>query len=501
MIKVDKESIKLFYTDIENFLKSRRASDSRAQVMNRKLDQYTLLVNHIWRQNLTRWLQVMRSDIEQSDETKTLSLHKESILLLDVYNDLVVTKKVPNWERLTNVVFHDERTGSFVDELACLKDLVETGHLVEICDETGITGRKTADFILHNDGQSIHVEVKSLEDRRSSEVYKWLQATKSLNDTCQSKSISYHITIDVSDITNPNLKQRIIECMSSGIKAAKEYGEEALPSGKVVFRRFHDPIKLLPPQIGDPPDGFERYVSARVDKAHPENVDYAIAFDIRVQLMDDLIQTTLNQIGSAAKKFPSESANIIYIGMPFVDGRYFMEQTDILFDSIYNELNRKRSRINAVVLMAKTINSGILASNQQPITYERFIISCHQPKVPFPRWFSFPLANMDNEIDLNSEGTLSFQFQPHAPMIHQRGKNLFWLLSPTGNTQVRIWQNYTDRLRFDVMSKLTKRILIDADVSSINPYDRCFAALTWKVSEVILHIFTPDGELKFYPRN
>jgi hypothetical protein len=212
-----------------------------------------------------------------------------------------------------------------------------------------------------------------------------------------------------------------------------------------------------------------------------------------------ITEAAINQISAAAKKFPKDEPNILYLGLPFVDGRIFLDQVDMIYPAIFHEINRRRKRVNAVVLMAKVIDLELASLTGEAVRYERYVVPSTCARTPLPSWFRFPWSNMQQDLDVKREGTLTLDFQPHIPLLSQRGATLFWASSATAKSQIHVWQNYHNRLRFDVTAGELPKFFVDADVSDIEASEKCMAALTWKDNDINLMLFTPKGEKVFRP--
>jgi hypothetical protein len=150
MLKIDLNTLAFVREDIHRLLRSLNIDTTREIHETKRKILGGVPAGVLQRGSFIEWFKIFVFNVDQSLSGGQVKLHAESIKLLDVYHDLRATKHLSGWSRLIGVVADGAKAGSLVDELACLKDLMQGNGVVEICNEDGRSHRKTADFLIRN---------------------------------------------------------------------------------------------------------------------------------------------------------------------------------------------------------------------------------------------------------------------------------------------------------------------------------------------------------------
>jgi hypothetical protein len=451
----------------------------------------------------------LQTEVDLSVQRGSFQLSENSLFLLDHLVRLREVRSMPGIERILQNIEDANSYHSALFEVFILTLLIKKGIDVQIVEESKIPNERTPDFKVTTESGAVYVECKSLDDKSRFEERVWTQIEgRIIKILAKTKrywlvSLKAHRIIGGSDI------EPVLNCVRKRCDAG-ETDSCSTPDGAIDIA--FQPISGAGWQYGtfDPPRKHERgwweadqqYFCGIPFYRHPVIVESEAFFDANeAGRIDTLIQSGYGQI-------QYDHPGIIVVQVPNRRGEQLLEICDGAFHRIFGTLKR-RPRVNAVVLCARTIQKPI---TEHPISeYFAIIPNGHSEKalpeefeVPGARQMQFPtksgkIETVELEL-LGEEGTLMCEFGLHQTMSEQRGRDIIYYCNRSGTNQIRAWQSYNDEFRVDIVMAKHGRQTFKSKVVDFEPDVTHKLCIAWSKDKITIaadgRMLTPCDELE-----
>ncbi|TPQ34588.1 hypothetical protein C2U70_16845 [Bradyrhizobium guangdongense] len=457
------------------------------------------------------WHELMQA-VDNSEAQGKLALPERSFYLLDQLIRLKGLLGLADIDRILTKLETGREYFSTMFEiyiLSCYRDL---GALIEIVPESKVPGVRTADFLVKAKGGNCYVECKSLEDMSREEQHFYEEVQEGAMRAMDANTRSWRIEIRATRILRGRDIVDIVKLVTKSI-VADDLTPIASSDGGITikFSRFSSfPEGWITGTQDDIPRSLSMgYIECETGTDLIGNPRYKRVMIVECEpyLSNDESKRILADVNSAHGQIPDGSSGIVHIEIPFKKGDRLLEVSDLAYQRAFGLLKKKR-RLNAVILCARTLSKNA-KEGENPIQNYEAIVPNSIPATPLPegiailgtdfsgmkppektslwsdiKWFWKQLRLWLKEdvkewptsirkisqlamLGANAEGTIVIEFGINEPMTSQLGKSLVFFSSPDGAKQLRLWQSFANHFRVDVVHPTFGRRTFRGDLNHL----------------------------------
>lgn len=439
-------------------------------------------------------LEQLHRDVSQSKASRALQLSPGSVFFLDSISALEDYPKNEHWVDLLKKLSNSSQYFSTLFEAQIYASYRDKPFKVHPVGQA--QGARTSDFVADCSTSRVFIECKSMEDLSVAEQPLWGTIQSRILKLMARHRRSWRISIRAnrwirgSDV-EPMVKA-VDQQLRSGLPGEMHY--DSMP----IYCESYGSYDVE--RAGDLGVHFDKDALVAVNAEIRRNPDGSMSYRglVVVEVIrhqgEDESRRILAQIDQSYGQFQDGSPGILHIEIPYKDGARLLDVADRAYQRIFGYLRRK-PRINAVVLSARTINTTTTVADRPVLTYYA-VVPNPVPRHPLPADFSLLGSQSSAELsealesetfDLD-EGSLSFEFEFFEPLPQQIGRDVLYYSSPDGRRQLRLWQSFANRFRADIVSPVYGRRQAEADLNSLLAHRKHRFAMSWSAEGVSMAV-------------
>jgi len=481
----------------------------------------------------------LQQQISESEAAKSLKLSERSLFFLDELVRVSALLTIPGIGRLLARIGQHDQFHSAMFESLVLSLYRQSGAEIEIVPELSEAGQRRPDFRVKTPGGDVYVECKSLEDFSRKEERIWEQLEAQIVRRLETARRYWRVMIEAKR----ELGGADIAALSSAVEQSAAAGllDQIVTDDGLVSITF-EVLASDDSWFGGDLAEFERrgelgwceseqHVSPLGTKyyCHPifvEGKPFKRADDTKRILAD---------ISDAHGQVAEEEVGVVHIQVPYKDGRRLLDIADNAFQRMFGLLRQKR-RLACAVLSARTLDPQTKAG-QNPIMDFHVVVPNPKPCRELPREFvtvgavenpvtpprsapphaiedflwalwlflvrtPFRWARVNprtSSLDAllrREEGSLFIEFGIYQPLKEQPGRCLFSYCSRDGRRQLKLWQSFAGKFRFDVVHAAFGRRTFSVELGDLELNTMHKLAVSWSRDALTAVL---DGRFVFQP--
>jgi hypothetical protein len=455
------------------------------------------------------WHELMQA-VEKSEETRTIALPERSLFLLDHLVRLKLLTAVPGIERILLRLEQRDQYYSAMFEILILSFYHERGAPIEVVAEASRSGQRRADFVIRHGSQCVHIECKSLEDHSRKEGRIWEQIESSIMRALSSDKRCWRVLIIATRPVGGKDISTIVSLASAQIKQGA-LDSFATPDGGVIVSFESSSAWPDAWQLGGI-ESIERRTDRGFIEAELSTNEAGAPLHRNVMVVEsipfynpDETKRILDDVSDAHGQIPDGICGVVHIEIPFRESGRLLDIADVAFQRTFGFIKKKR-RLNAAVLSARTLRKGI-KDGENPISDYYVVIPNPEAATHLPndfailgwderlpeirketiwqtiRWwvkviriflFHKPHAwpkNINRPSDWSAvsgrEGTVLIEFGINQPLPEQLGRSIVNYCSRDGRRQIRLWQSFKNHFRADIVDVSFGRRTFRTDLNDL----------------------------------
>jgi hypothetical protein len=397
-----------------------------------------------------------------------------AVFLLYLLDDLEILRDNRNMERILDGLRDESKFFSAAFEVHVAAHYKLAGWMVEIPEESGHSGKQW-DLTLSRSGQSVYVEVKSLDDREA--TFETKQVPREVCRALVKKRRSYQVHIDLLTPLDGPMHQTIVQEVLAATKANSVF--DATAGGKFRIRGkkiaewdsvTHGGITI--PPISEKPEFAEVHVEVMPTQAARSRNLVLISISRRYE--HNLPTSVRNALDTAGGQLPKSGPGIVHIQIPTEDTERVLGFADDNYSAIYREINRNTERVNAVVLTARAVD----IDQRPPIVEEHYVVPNYSVRSELPTGFAI-MGSRDLGIPLDQEAcTIDMKFAVPSAVDPSRDATVYSHCTGDGRSQLKIWTRKGSLIRCELVSPFHARAICECEKTLV-PGKNCRFTATW----------------------
>lgn len=435
---------------------------------------------------LAFWWRAFKQDIDKSESANLLILSDYSIRILDFLDNLKIAQNTSNFNRIIDSIKTKSKFYSGVFEVYVAAGYCRLGYEVEAIEENPKLGVKTCDLLVKKGEQKVFVECKSLDDPSIKETPLWNNLMQRLSNALEKYHRSWDIEIFAARQINGKKLEVIFKEIVKDIKL-NNMSERSLFEDEFHIKylkiaewdkEFYLPLKFLKKsEIGS--------VEASIDGSRQVYRNLKV-INLLPHTEVNISKRLINEFKKAKKQIPKDGIGIVHISIPYKDGSKLLQAVDNSYDEIFNEINFKTQRINAVVISSTVLDK----TPQSPINSYYYIVPNITTRDDLPTNFKILGTNESIEgLELNdTEGTIEMAFTIPKESEKQLPLFIFHNSSRDGKYQVQVWKTWSDKLRMDIVTPSLGRIFVESESMNLDTNKSIKFAGTYGKGDVNMYL-------------
>lgn len=444
---------------------------------------------------------------------------------LNLWLYLNLIKHLPNFQRFLNRLKQKDHFHSTLFEVVVLGDYCNNGHKMIIQDEEN-SKSKTADFLVIDSNQTIHIECKSLKSTSRKEQVFWDDLYSRILSLFEKMNLGWNIEIYCEkELTAEDVKEIYRVIKKSAIE--RDLAESIISNGHVIIRKNEisdETIEKLKEMLSISTDasgesGTYFFDEAALAKFSSDKMNLSdgsakkggslliTPFKIetggvpvflsphRVGIYPhynfDLSERIISVIKAASKQVPHDEIGIIHVEIPKDITSNFFNVIDKCYEKIQETLSNNHGRINAVVLYGSYYEKN---DQSLGVSLNYTIPNFFPNKLTNPPFKTLGTTDIIEDFPGN-EGTFALQcaIDPSwDPLSIQLLKNLS---SPDGLKRLSIYISEGNKFRIELATSETGRVVMTfSKPVSIPRGEPIIIACSWERKDLQLRIFSSQQE-------
>ena len=424
------------------------------------------------------WVNLCAESARSKNDGK-LRLSANSLVLLEELHWIQFASKLRGAERNLADVRNRSKFHSGKHEANIAAQYAHFGFDVSFLPEQK---EKTADLLVKTATGEVYVECKSFLDRSEDEDPHWSQFERSISKKLKIHKRCWSIYVLCAEVLDHQLKTELTTAVQDQI-SAENLSDLLLSNDRVLvqFRKIGEPDREVFGEFSGQVPGIRlrvmadvRIVQGQMWHRNPTIISVDSIFD------PNQSRRLYNYIKKASRQLPPDRPSVLHIDLNIKDPARIFDVIDECWNPMHRRLEASHRRINAVVLSG----GAVLPNPRDPSNSfhrELAVVPNRRGRNSLPSDFcifgSAPSPSFD-KLD-GKEGTIFFRFSINEPLEKQTGRTIIFHCSTDGLRQVRIWQTFKNRLRFEVFNPDIGRKTEDFDLNYLVVGELYSFAVTW----------------------